>query len=112
MKRTVETREIASSLAQRGGGYFCHYCNEPVAFFEDIPDVKKSLINASGEAVSFIVDKDPSIKILTVDHKIPKAKGGSDDLDNLLLSCTKCNQRKGKKDYSNFLKWLRRKEGK
>ncbi|WP_169314577.1 HNH endonuclease [Thiothrix nivea] len=28
---------------------------------------------------------------LTVDHYQPQAKGGSDDPDNLIYSCTKCN---------------------
>lgn len=32
---------------------------------------------------------------LTVEHLIPKAKGGTDDTDNLWLSCRLCNERKG-----------------
>src|SRR2546428_3955792 len=31
---------------------------------------------------------------LTVDHFQPKAKGGTDDLDNLIYSCFRCNQYK------------------
>lgn len=30
----------------------------------------------------------------TVDHVIPVSKGGADDLDNLVLSCKRCNSRK------------------
>ena len=33
-------------------------------------------------------------KLMTVDHIIPKSKGGSNKLDNLTASCYKCNQDK------------------
>lgn len=33
--------------------------------------------------------------LLTVDHIIPKAKGGDDSWENLVCACTKCNNRKG-----------------
>ncbi len=32
---------------------------------------------------------------LTIDHIIPKAKGGSDSWENLIAACTVCNNRKG-----------------
>ena len=31
----------------------------------------------------------------TVDHVLPKAKGGSDDPGNLVAACARCNSRKG-----------------
>ena len=33
--------------------------------------------------------------MLTVDHIIPKAKGGNDSWENLITACTKCNNIKG-----------------
>lgn len=33
--------------------------------------------------------------MLTVDHIIPKARGGSDSWENLVTACTKCNNIKG-----------------
>lgn len=30
----------------------------------------------------------------TVDHVIPKSLGGSDELDNLTLTCRRCNERR------------------
>jgi 5-methylcytosine-specific restriction endonuclease McrA len=34
---------------------------------------------------------------LTIDHVIPKSKGGSDDWDNLVVACSSCNIKKGDK---------------
>jgi 5-methylcytosine-specific restriction endonuclease McrA len=31
----------------------------------------------------------------TIDHIIPRSKGGSDDLSNLRLACWECNRRRG-----------------
>lgn len=35
--------------------------------------------------------------LMTIDHKIPKSKGGSDASDNLQTMCDKCNNKKGDK---------------
>ncbi len=36
-----------------------------------------------------------STENLTLDHIIPKSKGGSDDSDNLRILCNRCNSSKG-----------------
>lgn len=38
-----------------------------------------------------------SVSDLTIDHIIPKSKGGSDDHNNRTLCCRRCNQIKGSK---------------
>jgi 5-methylcytosine-specific restriction endonuclease McrA len=42
--------------------------------------------------------------IMHIDHIVPLAKGGKNELDNLQLLCGKCNLKKGAKDtgYRDF----------
>jgi 5-methylcytosine-specific restriction endonuclease McrA len=42
-------------------------------------------------------------KDLTTDHLIPRHRGGSDDPDNLVLSCQSCNSSRGEK---GIFEWL------
>ena len=42
--------------------------------------------------------EDPS----TIEHVTPKSKGGSDNLDNLVLACKKCNSSKKDKSVEEF----------
>ncbi len=41
---------------------------------------------------------------LQIEHIVPRAKGGSNRVSNLCLSCGKCNTAKGTKDIKDFLK--------
>lgn len=36
-----------------------------------------------------------SHRTATIDHKVPKIKGGSDNIENLQLAHQQCNQKKG-----------------
>lgn len=47
----------------------------------------------------FYCGKKLTLSSSTLDHCIPKSKGGSDDFDNLVLACKKCNQDKADKIY-------------
>lgn len=38
-----------------------------------------------------------SVKDLTIDHVVPKSRGGSNNWDNLVSCCRKCNLKKGDK---------------
>ncbi len=44
----------------------------------------------------------------TVDHRVPRARGGSDALSNLVFACFACNQRKRDRDEDAFVAsgWL------
>jgi CRISPR/Cas system Type II protein with McrA/HNH and RuvC-like nuclease domain len=43
--------------------------------------------------------------ILEIDHIIPFSKGGSDELNNLVTSCRKCNRQKKNKSVKDFINW-------
>ena len=45
---------------------------------------------------------------LTLDHVLPRSKGGEDISSNVVCACTKCNQDKGSK---HWLEWMRQKYG-
>lgn len=56
----------------------------------------------------------------TVDHIVPKAKGGSNKRENLALACRRCNNAKGDRSVEAFLRdpnypypkrWARRRRG-
>jgi 5-methylcytosine-specific restriction endonuclease McrA len=40
----------------------------------------------------------------TVDHKIPKCKGGSSEIPNLVLACRACNSEKADSPYEDFFR--------
>lgn len=46
----------------------------------------------------------------TIDHRIPRVRGGTDRLGNLVFACRSCNQRKGDLPEADFIasEWLLR----
>ena len=66
----------APAWAQRDGGWLCSYCNVDV-----------------GETYD-------------VDHVVPTSRGGSDELDNLVLACPTCNRSKGDRTVEEWRAWL------
>lgn len=41
---------------------------------------------------------------MQIEHVVPRSKGGTDSLDNLVLSCRACNEAKGNQDIQTYLK--------
>jgi 5-methylcytosine-specific restriction endonuclease McrA len=54
---------------------------------------------ATGTAPCFYCGKLLTCNNLTIDHFIPKSKGGTNEIQNLRLACKRCNSDKGNKDY-------------
>ena len=72
-------------IAKRDG-WKCHYCEVQLSFRPLTSD-----------------EKYPEIE-----HKIPRARGGSNHMDNLVLSCPTCNMRKGARySYEEFVAMMR-----
>lgn len=42
----------------------------------------------------------------TIDHLIPKAHGGSNSHNNLIMACKRCNNSRGSKGTKKTIKWL------
>lgn len=71
-------RPVVALIADRDGGYLCHYCG-------------CALVGH------------PLIPLPQVDHKHPRALGGGDELANLVLACPPCNSAKGATPYAAFV---------
>lgn len=62
-------RSLRARLLNRDGNV-CHYCTE--------------------EMVDPKVARNGS-KMMTLEHVVPQSRGGSDDISNLVLACSECN---------------------
>jgi hypothetical protein len=80
---------LKPSLAARDGGWRCCYCAchlLPTGIERDsVDDLRPTAV---------------------VDHLMPRSRGGSDELQNLVLACTSCNSSKGAKTYEEYMQWL------
>jgi 5-methylcytosine-specific restriction endonuclease McrA len=70
-------RLVKASVIERDG-YYCRYCGQE------------------------LTDRD-----LTLDHVIPRVEGGPSNVANLVVSCSECNQKKGKKPLQEIKMCLR-----
>lgn len=50
-------------------------------------------------------------ELLTVDHVIPRSRGGVDNISNLVPSCNFCNAQKREKTQQEYRAWLQNKHG-
>ncbi len=64
-------------------------------------ETREYLLEKWGRQCAYCSVKDVPLQI---EHIHPRAKGGSNSITNLTLSCEKCNLKKGTKDIKEFLK--------
>ncbi|MCX7703075.1 MAG: HNH endonuclease [Planctomycetota bacterium] len=62
--------------------------------FENKGPTRASLLARDGCTCQYCGRRLPPSR-LTIDHIIPRSRGGSDDWDNLVVACIDCNIRKG-----------------
>lgn len=87
------TMKLQDAVFEKCGG-LCHYCKSPVIFIRSIPEANR--IRETGNSIIYLNDSGERISryFATVDHDVPHAKGGTDSLENLLLSCHNCNRKR------------------
>jgi hypothetical protein len=71
-------RALRDEVAERDG-WRCRYCRRPVS----PPPAGRSFTAAEAPHVA------------TLDHWVPRCRGGRDELSNLVLACAPCNETKG-----------------
>ena len=68
------SEELKASIFQKTGGY-CYHCGKKLSWNN------YGLLNTKG--------------CWEIDHSLPKSKGGTDHLNNMVPSCIPCNRNKG-----------------
>lgn len=104
--------KMVPRIAKRDGWY-CHYCHTPLSYpeltpIENIFDddlYNDGIISYSSEQyIAWNYIQPDGTKYPTIDHKLPKSKGGSNKPDNLVLSCIDCNMKKNDRyNYEEFI---------
>lgn len=61
---------------------------------------KKTLVQLGFDCCCWWCHKELPLEQLTLDHLIPKSKGGTNSQENLRLACKPCNSKRGNSFYS------------
>ncbi len=64
---------------------------------------KKELIAERDGRLCFYCRRVFELEFMTLDHLVPKTRGGSNHISNLVLSCSPCNYKKGHVDVVSFV---------
>lgn len=90
----VCTPEISLALFARDGAWRCRYCGEPLIMWWQIEQHPDAWYYNPRLGWECGWSESSGIYIGEVDHVIPRSKGGTDDLSNLVLCCQTCNSTK------------------
>lgn len=90
MRKNGGRTRVVENLMVRWG-HRCFYCGRRLRHPDDYPDHIRAAINDG--TYGWLPTDYP-----TIDHYVPRSKGGRSLLPNLRLACPKCNQLKGDND--------------
>lgn len=79
-------------ILKETGKYF--YKQRPRLSSKRLQKKRQLVLERDKEAICVYCRQEFNFEDLTLDHVLPFARGGSSDLDNLVLSCSPCNTRK------------------
>lgn len=65
-----------------------HYITVP---YKEIPLTRRNVLHRDSHTCQYCGYKDD----LTIDHVIPRSRGGADEWENVITACVRCNIRKG-----------------
>lgn len=96
MRRRWEAtnKSVLTDLLVNRDERLCRYCRIRLA------DEADYLWHYDEDGASYTIPA--GVGWATIDHVVPIARGGTNDLENLVLACSDCNTRKGTKAYSEF----------
>ena len=66
-----------------------HYVRVP---YKEIPLTRRNVFHRDGHTCQYCGDGGDS---LTLDHVLPRSRGGGDTWDNMVTACVRCNVKKG-----------------
>ena len=94
-----QSNPLMAALAERDGGWHCHYCGNKLA---------SGLADLIGPRADGGYSCRAGFSFAEADHVVPRSRGGSDGIENRVLSCSRCNQRKGCRPAEVFVAEVRR----
>lgn len=123
MSPTLSTTAATKVLiAQRDGGWTCHYCGQALVPVDRVAEVCRwrprkvywdhcgcgeHVLSHGSLPMPCVVEGGYTapghLRWAETDHKTPRCLGGGDQLENLVLACGPCNSRKGKRPYAEFM---------
>lgn len=115
MTKRIPMTKLRLEVADRDG-WTCHYCGidlipagmehvycywkEPILHWDHCGCGQHIAgVEPCVEGGGWYIKKGYRVRAATVDHVVPLARGGTHDLDNLVLACMGCNCRKGVREW-------------
>lgn len=100
MAQREKTRRTARLMREQGG--CCYYCKYQLRF------LPKYGVEYQGPTEGDKWRSRRSAQTATLDHIVPRSRGGRNELENLVLACHWCNHFRGDVPAHTALYWIRR----